>query len=119
MNPKKSNSFYKPLSEELGVNEELVEVFISYYYKEIKQHLTELIHPRINVEGLGHFNAMYSVVTKGIVRCEKSLVDHDTTTFKAYHNKKSLEIKLVQLKALAAKISKEIDRKKQFKTKKK
>ena len=115
MIPKKANKLYKQLSEDLNVPEDLVDTFISFYYKTVREHLSELKHPRINLEGLGHFNAMHSVVKSGIKRCTKSLENHDTSTFKAYHNKKGLEVKLEQLIILEQQIAEEQSRKDNFK----
>jgi nucleoid DNA-binding protein len=115
MIPKKANKLYKQLSEDLNVPEDLVDTFISFYYKTVREHLSELKHPRINLEGLGHFNAMHSVVKSGIKRCTKSLENHDTSTFKAYHNKKGLEVKLEQLIIIEQQIAEEQSRKDNFK----
>jgi hypothetical protein len=115
MIPKKANKLYKQLSEDLNVPEDLVDTFISFYYKTVREHLSELKHPRINLEGLGHFNAMPNVVKNGIKRCTKSLENHDTSTFKAYHNKKGLEVKLEQLIILEQQIAEEQSRKDNFK----
>lgn len=115
MIPKKANKLYVQVAEDLGVPEDLVDNFINFYYKTIRGYMSELKHPRINVEGLGHFNAMHSVIKTGIKKCTKSLENHDTTTFKAYHNKKSLEVKLEQLTAIEKKIAEEQERKDNFK----
>jgi predicted DNA-binding protein YlxM (UPF0122 family) len=115
MIPKKANKLYKQLSEDLNIEESLIDTFIGFYYRTIREHMTELKHPRINVEGLGHFNAMHSVVKNGIKRCTKSLNNHDTSTFKAYHNKKNLEVKLEQLTKINELITKEQERKDNFK----
>lgn len=115
MIPKKANKLYKQLSEDLNIAEDLIDTFVSFYYKTVREHLTELKHPRINLEGLGHFNAMHSVVKSGIKRCTKSLENHDTSTFKAYHNKKGLEVKLEQLIIIEQQIAEEQSRKDNFK----
>jgi hypothetical protein len=115
MIPKKANKLYKQLSEDLNIEEGLIDTFIGFYYRTIREHMTDLKHPRINVDGLGHFNAMHSVVKNGIKRCTKSLNNHDTSTFKAYHNKKNLEVKLEQLTKINELITKEQERKDNFK----
>ena len=55
MIPKKASSLYKEVSEDLLVEQTLVEDCIEFYYKEIRQHLTNLTYPRVNVPGLGQF----------------------------------------------------------------
>ena len=54
------------------------------------------------------------IVKKGIDKLHKVLDDHDTSTFKAYHNKKAMEIKLDNLIKLQEKIIKEKDKKTNF-----
>ena len=55
MIPKKANKLYKQLSEDLNVEEDLIDKFIEHYYKDIRSAMVNLKYPRINVEGLGHF----------------------------------------------------------------
>ena len=114
MNPKKANKLYIQVAEDLNITEDLVEVITEFYYKEVKNLMTNLLEPRINVEGLGHFTTRAIVITKSIDKISKVLENHDISTFKAYHNKKAMEIKLNALSKLKIKIDKEIDRKSEF-----
>jgi nucleoid DNA-binding protein len=91
MIPKKSKLLYKDVSEEMNVSENLVDTLIDFYYKELKNTLTNLQHPTINVEGLGQFVIRKNLVTKSIPKYNKMLENHDTSTFKAYYNKKAIE----------------------------
>ncbi len=118
MNPKKANKLYKPVAEELHVDESLVEDLVEFMYKNVRQNLSSLTHPRINLEGLGHFTARPFSVRKGIERAEKVLSNHDTSTFSAYHNKKQLDVKVKALTKLEEMILAEEERKQQFKIKK-
>jgi nucleoid DNA-binding protein len=118
MNPKKANKLYKPVAEELHVDESLVEDLVEFMYKNVRQNLSDLTHPRINLEGLGHFTARPFSVRKGIERAEKVLSNHDTSTFSAYHNKKQLDVKVKALIKLEEMINAEEERKQQFKIKK-
>lgn len=115
MNPKKAVNLYKPVSEELDVNENLVEDLVEYAYKTLRKKLSGLEHPRINVDGLGQFVAKPYTVEKGIETIEKRLINHDTSTFTAYHYKKQLEVKLEAMKNLHELILKEQERKTNFK----
>lgn len=115
MIPKKSTQLFKELSEELNTPLELIQDLVEEYYKHIRGNLTNLSHPRINVEGLGQFVARPSLIKKSIQRYKKALSSHDTSTFKAYYNKKMLEEKVESLE----KIDKQLDelelKKEQFK----
>ena len=53
MNPKSHKEFKNGISEEVGVNPSVVDDFISFYYAKVRENLSVLSFPRINVEGLG------------------------------------------------------------------
>lgn len=117
MIPKKATKLYTQVADELGVNATLVEDLIECFYKDVRQNLTSLTHPRLNVEGLGHFVVKPGTVRKAIPRYQKSLENHDTSTFGAYYNKKMIEGKLESLIDIEKKISQQEDKKEQFKQK--
>lgn len=115
MIPKKSNKLYKDISEELDISNILVEELVEFYYNEVRQLLSNLVFPRINVEGLGQFVARPKLVRNAIPRYTKILQSHDTSTFAAYYNKKSLETKLELLILLEQKITEQELKKTNFK----
>lgn len=116
MNPKKTNNLYKTLSEELSISEYLIEDLVEFMYKKLRQKLSNLVHPRINVDGLGQFVCKAYNVRRGISEAERKLKSHDTSTFNAYFNKKKLESKIELLKKLDIIILKEEEKKNNFKT---
>ena len=119
MKPKKSSELYKQVSEDLNIDQDLVESLIEFYYKDVRKLLTNLSYPRINIDGLGHFVSRHGIVNKAIDRISKGLENHDTSTFKAYHNKKAMEVKLDLLIKLHSKILDQESKKQEFlKTKK-
>jgi hypothetical protein len=119
MNPKKVKKIYEAVAEDLNLNKDLVEDLVEFYYKDVRKLLTNLEHPRINVDGLGQFVAKPKTVSNAIEKISKSLDDHDTSTFKAYHNKKAMEVKLDQLIKLHSKLLDQENIKQEFfKTKK-
>ena len=104
MIPKKSSVLYKELAEEINIPIELVEDLIQTYYKTLRTELSNLSQPRINVDGLGQFVARQALIKKSIDRYKKVLDSHDTSTFRAYYNKKMLEEKVQKLESLDIKI---------------
>lgn len=116
MNPKKSNKLYSEVAEDLSLSEELIEDLVQFYYKTVRSNLTELTHPRINVDGLGQFVAKSGLVRKSIPRYKKALESHDTSTFSAYYNKKMLEDKVECLEKLEKLITKEELKKESYKS---
>lgn len=118
MIPKKATKLYKQIAEELGVNNALVEDLLEDFYKNVRQNLSGLTHPRLNVEGLGHFVVRPGTVRKAIPKYYKALENHDTSTFGAYYNKKMIEGKLEALIDIEKKISQQEEKKEQFKNSK-
>lgn len=118
MNPRKPKRIYDNVSEELNVSKDLVEDLVEFYYKDVRRLLTNLEYPRINIDGLGQFVIKPKTVSGAIDRINKSLDNHDTSTFKAYHNKKGMESKLELLLKLTTKLKEtEIKKEKFLKTK--
>jgi hypothetical protein len=118
MIPKKANSLYKEITEEFNVSENLVESLIEDYYKTLRKKMSGLTDLRINVDGLGHFVLKIQKVKKAIPHYKKVLDNHDTSTFGAYHNKKSVEEKLELLNKINIKAEEELLKRKTFKDEK-
>lgn len=118
MIPKKASKLYKQVAEELNVEEALVEDLVEFLYKNVRSSLSNLSHPRINVEGLGHFTVKPSWIRRSIERSKKTLENHDTSTFGAYSKKVKAEEKLDLLIKIEEKITEEENRKKEFKSSK-
>lgn len=115
MNPKKAKSYINIISEELKEDPELLECLIDFYYKECRSVLSALKYNRLNIDGLGHFKSRNNLIKKSIDKINKDLNGHDTSTFKAYYNKKNLEEKLKLLTNIAKLNDIEIKRKDKFK----
>ena len=114
MKPKKARLLYEEISGRSNQPKQLVEDLIDFYYKNVRTLLTELYHPRINVTGLGVFVAREYAINKAIPRFEKYLVNHDTSTYSAYYNKKMLEEKIEFLYSIKEQIESEKLRKQEF-----
>jgi len=114
MNPRKAKRIYEIVSEDLNIKKDLVEDLVEFYYKDVRKLLTNLEYPRINIDGLGQFMAKPKAVASSIDKITKSLDGHDTSTFKAYHNKKAMENKLELLLKLSSKLEQVNNRKEEF-----
>lgn len=118
MIPQKSNKIYKVVSEDLNIQEKLVEDIVQFYYKELRSKMSTISHTRINVEGIGHMIIKPKIVNQAIERLDKAAKNHDTSTYKAYHTKKFIEEKLTLLKEITIKLIKDSADRKSFKEKK-
>ena len=115
---KKANSLYKEIVEEFDISEDLLESLIENYYKTLRKKMSNLTDLRLNVDGLGHFVVKVQKVKKAIPHYKKVLDNHDTSTFGAYHNKKSVEEKLELLNKINIKAEEELLKRKTFKDEK-
>lgn len=115
MIPKKPDKIYKTVSEDLNIQQKLIEDLVEFYYKELRTKMSLLSHTRINVEGLGHMVVKSQIVKNATNRIEKGLIGHDTSTFNAYHNKRGMEEKLILLKNIAVKLVNQYQERKKFK----
>jgi nucleoid DNA-binding protein len=118
MIPKKASSLYQSVAEDLNLETKLVESFVEFYYKNLRQSMSVLSHTRLNVEGLGHFYVKANKIRKAISTYAKCVSKNEETTFNDYHNKKRMEQKLVLLNAMQNKISVDIQKKIKFKERK-
>jgi len=118
MIPHKAKNLIKDISEELNISKTLADDLIEFYYKDVRENLSELNHPRINIEGLGQFVIRANGVNNAIPKYEKALNTHDTSTFTAYHNKKIIEDRLELLRKMQNMLELEEQKKKEFKSKK-
>ena len=115
MKPKKARLLYEEISEENDLSKDLVENLVDFYYKNVRTLLSELYHPRINITGLGIFTARERIIKKAIPRFERYLLNHDTSTYSAYYNKKMLEEKIEFLNCIKEQIDSEKKRREEFK----
>ena len=118
MTPKKANKLYKELTKEFEIEEVLAENLIEFYYKTLRQKLSNLSELRINVDGLGHFIIKIKKIKKSISHYENILKNHSTSTFSAYYNKKNIEEKLDLLNKIHNKAETELLKRKNFKNEK-
>ena len=114
MIPKKSDSLFKDVAEELEISEDLVDKFVSFYYKDVRKHLTELNYTRINLDGLGHMVIKTKTVGTMIGKYNRMIAKADTYNFSGYFNKKRLESRIEALNSMQIKIDEFNKEKKEF-----
>lgn len=114
MIPKKPNILYKDIAEENDLSENLVDALIGFYYKEVRKELSGLTHTRINIDGLGQFVVKARTVDALILKCERIIAKTDDYKFSSYFNKKRLEGKLEELRAIKVKLDADKEKKQTF-----
>jgi nucleoid DNA-binding protein len=71
LRPKKAKEFIDDVAKEVGVAKEVVENVIGFYYRELRQSLSALVHNRIHVSNLGDFVIKHWKVDDKITMLEK------------------------------------------------
>lgn len=115
MIPKKPNSLFREVAEKLEVEEGLVDKFITHYYKDVRKHLSELNHTRINLDGLGQMIIKPTSVDRLIEKYTRIVNKTNTYEFSGYFNKKRLEERLESLGEVKKKIDEFNEAKAEFK----
>jgi hypothetical protein len=115
MIPKKPKQIVKIVSEELDLSQELVDDLTTFYYKTLRNKLSELEELRVNAPGLGHFLIRNSAVTSTIKRFELIKNSLGDATFSNYHKRKLVQARLDKLYNIKEKIQEFLEKKKEFK----
>ena len=84
MNPKKHREFKDGIAEEVGVHQQVVDDFITFYYAKIRSKLSHLDFPRINVEGLGMFELRKGKLETAIKKNKSMLGNIAKRTYNGY-----------------------------------
>ena len=105
MIPKKPNTVFKEVAEELEISEDLVDKFVTFYYKDVRKHLSEINHIRVNLDGLGQMIARPKTVDNLILKYTRMIDKADTYQFAGYFNKKRLETRLETLYSAQEKLN--------------
>ena len=72
MFPKSHKEFKKEIADEVGVHQQVVDDFISFYYAKVRRKLSDLSFPRLYIEGLGTFELRKNKLETAILK-NKSL----------------------------------------------
>ena len=71
MRPKKAKEFVDDVAKEVGFAKEVVESVIGFYYRELRQNLSDLSHNRVHVTNLGDFVTKHWKVDDKIEKLQK------------------------------------------------
>ena len=115
MIPKKPKVIAKQVSEDLDIDQVLVDDITDFFYKEVRNTLSSLEELRVNLPGLGIFQMRKTSVVKMIRKYSAIVKKQSTDTFTNYHNKKLAEDKLEKLIKAKEKIDQLLEEKKKFK----
>lgn len=115
MTPKKPKEIVRIVSEDLDISQELVDDLSTFYYKTLRNKLSNLEDLKYLVTGLGDFLIRNTGVKKTIKKFELMKNGMGDATFSNYHNRKLIEARLVQLYSINEKINGFMETKRKFK----
>jgi len=71
LHPKKAKEFIDDVAKEVGLSKEVVESVISFYYRQLRNSLSDLSHYRVHVTNLGDFTVKHWKIDDKIDKLEK------------------------------------------------
>lgn len=104
MIPRKAKDFIKPTAEELGYSESLVDDFVSFYWQEVRNKLSNPDSVKITIANLGTFNVMPWKVEGILLKYERVVKYASRDTFHEYASVKQTEKKKFVLEKLIKKL---------------
>lgn len=118
MRPKNHKEFKKNIAEEVGVHSSVVDDFISFYYSKVRENLSLLSFPRINVEGLGTFHLKKNKLENSILKNKSFLGNITKRTYNGFAKSEDIQNNILQMESALIQLEKDIKSKKEFKNKK-
>ena len=117
MIPKKSRTFIPKISEELEIDQELIENIFNFYWDDVSKIMRNIEHTRVYIEQLGEFRIKHWLLTKKILEYNDIVEKNKAQTFTQKMKKeddKSLLDKMINLqKALSEEYSNKLIKKQQ------
>ena len=118
VNPKKHKDFTNGIAEEVGVHQQVVDDFISFYYSKLIKKLSKLAYPRINVDGLGTFEIRKGKLETAIKKNKSMLGNIAKRTYNGYAKSENIIKDIKEMSDVLNKLEEAKLRKKEFKSKK-
>ena len=117
MIPKKSRTFIPKISEELEIDQELIENIFNFYWDDVSKIMRNIEYTRVYIEQLGEFRIKHWLLTKKILEYNDIVEKNKAQTFTQKMKKeddKSLLDKMINLqKALSEEYSNKLIKKQQ------
>lgn len=119
MKPKSYKIFKKDIGAEVGVHDQVVDDFITFFYSKVRKNLSDLTYPNINVTGLGTFTVRKVRLEKSIKKNKSNLGNLEKNTINGYEKHLAIKDKINKMENILSISNDLIDAKKKFKNEKK
>jgi|TARA_R110000803_G_scaffold47560_4_gene99128 nucleoid DNA-binding protein len=113
--PGKYRKFFKEVSEDCEVHENLVAELVRFFYSEVRKNLENLENTRILLPNLGTFTIRKNRLTKSITRHKDMLGNMEKTTYSGYGQHLPVKEKLTRMEVAKERLEKELQTKKDWK----
>ena len=118
MKPKHHKEFRNGIADKVGVHEDVVDDFITFYYAKIRKNLSNLSSPNVSIFGLGTFNLRKQKLDKAIKKNKSYLGNLVKNTYDGYDKHVSVKEKIQTLESARDAIMQQREDRKSFKLKK-
>ena len=115
MIPKNHKSFFKSVSEEVGVHKDVVDDLVTFYYAKVRKTLSNLEHTSISVSNLGTFSLRKTKLEKAIKKNKDIAGNLQKMKYKDYDKYVPVKAKLEKMEKMLEKLNALINKKKKFK----
>lgn len=117
LNPKKANDLYKELADKLGMSESDVSDIVSFYWSALRKKMETMDDAYIHIENFGTFYVRLKNLQQEIEKNQIYLRGINPKNYDKYPFYKTATHRLTKFGGLKEQILKELDKKKEIKTK--
>ena len=116
MNPKKYKEITDEVAKDMGLDKQLVEEVVQFFYSQVRKNLSKLTSSRLLLPGLGTFVLRKQKLKTQIKKNSDILNNLDPTQFNNY--KRSVREKLDRLNSIQEIVNREEEERQNFKEQK-
>lgn len=117
MKPKSHKNFKEGIADKVGVHQSVVDDFLTFYYAKLRNKLSSLDFPRVNVDGLGTFYLRKTKLEKSIKRGKSILGNLAKRTYSGFAKSEDIQKDIIQMEKALEQMEKDILTKKAFRKK--
>jgi len=118
LRPKHHKEFKTGIAEKVGVHQDVVDDFITFYYSKLRKSLSNLEYPNVSVFGLGTFTLRKQKLDNAIKKNKSHLGNLVKNTFNGYEKHVVVREKLELFEKAKVKMEELHEERKNFKAKK-
>lgn len=118
MNPKKYKEITDEVAKDMGLDKQLVEEVVQFFYSQVRKNLSKLTSSRVLLPGLGTFVLRKQKLKTQIKKNSDILNNLDPTQFNNYKIHRSVREKLDRLNSIQEIVNQEEEERRNFKEQK-